>query len=108
MLEVIQRFGKKCICHLQGDCALAWSIGKPCAYRAVEGEWDITDPTGGPEDRASQLRHSTLASYSLSYIRLPKTLNQYIFTVKMAMEITAETCKLSIRRGPSQKAEALH
>jgi hypothetical protein len=39
----------------------------------------------------NQLHHIKLTGYCLPYIRLPKTTNQYMYTLKMATSVFAET-----------------
>jgi hypothetical protein len=46
MLEVIQRFGKHCNCHLQGEYVLVGRFWKPCMWKAVGGKWDMMDLIG--------------------------------------------------------------
>jgi hypothetical protein len=81
MLNVIQRFGEHFSRHLQGECVLVGCFWKPYIEQAVRGEWDVTKQIGGVGERAS----------CLLYTRLPKTPNQYTFTLKMATVMFAET-----------------
>jgi hypothetical protein len=51
--------------------------------QAVGGELDFMVLIGGPEEWA--------AIYCLPHIRLPKTLKQYTFTLKMSSAVLSET-----------------
>jgi hypothetical protein len=56
MLTVAQRFGKHCICHLQGGCVDAGSFWKLYTGEAVGAEEDVMALIGG----ANRLDSSTL------------------------------------------------
>jgi hypothetical protein len=50
MLKVVQRFGKHCSYHLQGDCFLVGCFWKNYIEQVVGGKWDVTkqtDKSGG-------------------------------------------------------------
>jgi hypothetical protein len=53
MLIVIQRFGKHCSCHLQGEYVEAGRFWKPYIGQALGGEWDLMVLIGGAEERAA-------------------------------------------------------
>jgi hypothetical protein len=38
ILIIIQRFGKHCSCHLQGECAESGNFLKPYTWHAVDGK----------------------------------------------------------------------
>jgi hypothetical protein len=53
MLKVIQRFGKQCSCHLQGESVLFWSFWKPFIEQALGGWLYVTNMIGGTEERCA-------------------------------------------------------
>jgi hypothetical protein len=53
MLKVIQRFGKHCNCHLQGEYVLVGCFWEPHIGQEVGGEWDAKNLIGGAEERAA-------------------------------------------------------
>jgi hypothetical protein len=52
MLRIIQRFGKHCSCHLQGECVVAGRFWKSYIGQAVGGALDFVMLIGGAEGRA--------------------------------------------------------
>jgi hypothetical protein len=53
MLKIIQRFGKHCICHLQGEYVMVGRFWKPYIGQAIGGELDLMVLIGGAEERAA-------------------------------------------------------
>jgi hypothetical protein len=41
MLRIIQRFGKHCCCHLQGECVVVGHFWKPYIEQAVGSELEL-------------------------------------------------------------------
>jgi hypothetical protein len=60
MLKIIQRFGRHCSCHLQGEYVMVGRFLKPYIAQTVGGELDLMVLIGGAEKRtAIQLEMST-------------------------------------------------
>jgi hypothetical protein len=55
MLRVIQRFGKHCTCHLQGEYIVAGRFWKSYIEQAVGGGLDLMMLIGGAEERLTQV-----------------------------------------------------
>jgi hypothetical protein len=53
MLSIIQRFGKHCSCHLQGECVVVERSWKPYIGQAVGGGLDSVVLIDGAEERAA-------------------------------------------------------
>jgi hypothetical protein len=53
MLRIIQRSGKHCSCHLQGEYVMAGRFRMPCIGQAVGGGLDLMVLIGGAEERAA-------------------------------------------------------
>jgi hypothetical protein len=53
MLKSIQRFGKYCSCHLQGEYVIVRYFWKPYVGQAVGGELELTGLIGGAEGGAA-------------------------------------------------------
>jgi hypothetical protein len=51
MLKIIQRFGKHCSCHLQGEYEMVGRFSKPYIGQAPGGELDLVVLIGGAEER---------------------------------------------------------
>jgi hypothetical protein len=64
MLKVMQRFGKHCSCHLQGECWLGFLGGGPYREQAVGGEWDMTDLTDGRSVNIYQTTRCNFPEYN--------------------------------------------
>jgi hypothetical protein len=54
MLIVIQRFGKHCSCHLQGECLEVGCFLNSYIGQAVGGEYDLMVLIGGALYKASE------------------------------------------------------
>jgi hypothetical protein len=50
MLKIIQRFGKHCCCHLQGECVVVGPFWKSYIGQAVGCELDLMVLIGGAEE----------------------------------------------------------
>jgi hypothetical protein len=60
MLRIIQRFGKHCGCHLQGECVVVGRFWKPYIGQVVDGKLDFMVLIGGAEEQtAVQWKMST-------------------------------------------------
>jgi hypothetical protein len=83
MLKIIQRFGRHCSCHLQGEYVMVGRFGIP----RVHLQLDIS-----PLFRSTNQHHQIQrATYFLPSLWLLKTPNHYVFTLKMAVAMFAET-----------------
>jgi hypothetical protein len=102
MLNIIQCFSKHCSCHLQGEYVMFGHFWKPYIGQAVGGELDLMVLNGWAEKWAA-------SQDSLSYIRLLKTPNHYILTMKMATAVFAKSWIIfNIQHSSSPKAEVVH
>jgi hypothetical protein len=114
MLKVIQRFGKHCSCHLHMVTKTSCVTSSP--HHVPLKTFSITS-FPQPRDHllldSNQLFRFTnqhyeihLSAYSPPCIRMSEKSNHYIFALKVATVMFAETLdNFSIRRGSSPEAE---